>query len=414
MATRAASAVPASVPSIMAIMSAMNPPGASGERGTRVRFLHSGDWQLGMMRRLLGPEAQARYGQARIDAIERIGVVADETDAAFVVVAGDIFDANQVDRQVVLRACEALRTVGRPVLLLPGNHDSLEPGSVWSSPLLTAHLPSHVEVLADDRPRSPVKGVEVVGVPWRTRRSLSDPLGDLDALEPPARGVLRVLVGHGQVDSLSPDVGDPAKIRQSVVERALADGRIHYAALGDRHSCTSIGETGRIWYAGTPEPTRPEEERPGEVLVVELAAGSDADGQSCTVTPVRIGTWRLVNHVAEIEDDAAVDALAGWFGEQPDKARTVVRLGVRGTLSVTTLIRLEMLLDAQEEVFAAVQRWRRQWDIALLPDDAALDELAVSGPARATLEELRAATGAGTPHAADALALFHRLAGGAA
>src|SRR5690606_40600150 len=92
-----------------------------------VRFLHSGDWQLGMMRRFLGPEAQARFGQARLDAIERIGRAAADHDVAFVVVAGDVFDANQVDRQVVMRACEALRSIPCPVYLLPGNHDALEP-----------------------------------------------------------------------------------------------------------------------------------------------------------------------------------------------------------------------------------------------------------------------------------------------
>ena len=396
----------------MAITSAMPRPGASA--GARVTFVHSSDWQLGMMRRFLAPEAQARYGQARIDAIERIGEVAREVGAAFVVVAGDVFDANQVDRQVVLRACEALRGIGCPVLLLPGNHDSLEPGTVWTSPALGAHLPSGVEVLSDTEPRRPVDGVEVFGVPWRTRRPFHDPLGDVTAFDPPADGTFRVLVGHGQVESLKPDVGDPALIRQEPLERAVADGRLHYVALGDRHSCTSVGDSGRIWYSGTPEPTRPEEERPGEVLAVELTSAADGSAGTCTVTPTRIGTWRLLSRIVEVEGDEAVDELAGWLGEQPDKARTVVRLGVRGSLSVTGLTRLEMLLDAQEEVYAAIQRWRKFWDVGILHDDAALDDLAVTGPARAALDELRAATGAGTPHAADALALLHRLAGGAA
>ncbi|WP_237742604.1 metallophosphoesterase family protein [Actinopolymorpha alba] len=394
----------------MAATAAMTPTAAPSR--ARVTFVHSSDWQLGMMRRFLGPEAQARYGQARIDAIERLGAVARDARADFVVVAGDVFDANQVDRQVVLRACEALRAVDCPVLLLPGNHDSLEPGTVWTSPSLAPHLPSQVDVLLDSRPRSPVPGVEVVGVPWRTRRLLADPLGDVSAFDPLPPGMLRVLVGHGQVDSLAPDVGDPALIRAAPLERAIADGRLHYVALGDRHSCTSVGETGRIWYSGTTEPTRPEEERPGEALTVELSAGPD--GSSCTVTPVRVGTWRLLSRVVEVDGDAALDELSAWLGDQPDKARTVVRLGVRGSLSVSALTRLEMLLDAHEERYAAIQRWTRHWDVGLLPDDAALDALPVSGPARAALDELRAATGAGDSEAADALALLHRLAGGAA
>lgn len=388
----------------MAITSAMTgavTPGA-------VTFLHSGDWQLGMLRRMLGPEAQARYGQARLDAIERIGRVADEVGAAFVVVAGDIFDSNQVDRQVVLRACEALRTIGCPVLLLPANHDSLEPGTVWTSPTLATHLPDHVDVLLDQMPRSPVPGVEVVGIPWLTRRPIADPLGDVASLPAPAAGTLRVLVGHGQVESLAPGVRAPTLIREEPLARALADGLVHYVALGDRHSRTSVGESGRIWYAGTPEPTRPEEERPGEILVVRL------DRESCTVEPVRVGTWRLVSRVVDVTGDDDLDDLEAWLGDHADKARTVVRLGVRGSLSVAGLTRLEMLLDAQDQVYAAVQRWRLHWSVGVLPDGAALDDLPVTGPARAALEELRLATGAGDSQAAEALALLHRLAGGAA
>lgn len=410
----AASRVSAPPASVLITMAVTSTSASHLPAGAGVRFLHSGDWQLGMMRRFLGPEAQARYGQARIDAIERIGAVAARTDAAFVVVAGDVFDANQVDRQVVLRACEALRGVACPVYLLPGNHDSLEPGSVWTSPTLAAHLPKHVEVLRDSTPRRPVEGVEVVGAPWRTRRPLADPLAQV-ACDPPDPDVLRVVVGHGQVDSLAPDLDEPALIRREALERAIAEGRIHYAALGDRHSLTSVGESGRIWYAGTPEPTRPEEDHPGEVLVVELRPGTDVP--ACTVTPERVGTWRLLSRVVEVDGDDSLDSLAAWLGEQPDKTRTVVRLGVRGTLSVAGLTRLEMLVDAQQEVYAAIQRWNRHWAVGVTPDDAALDQLPVSGPARAAMEELRLAVASGTDDAAsaaDALALLHRLAGGAA
>lgn len=390
----------------MSASSASSP--ATGGAGRPVTFLHTGDWQLGMMRRFLGPEAQARFGQARIDAIERVARRATETAAAFVLVAGDVFDANQVDRQIVLRTCEALRAMPCPVYLLPGNHDAMEPGSVWASPTFRQHVPDHVEVLRDSEPRTPVPGVEVVGMPWRTRRPATDPLAAAGQLSPPASGTLRVLVGHGQVDALVPDVGDPALVRLADLESLLADGRAHYVALGDRHSLTQVGTSGRIWYAGAPEPTRPEEERPGELVRVELSA------DDCSVTALPIGTWHLVSRVVDLDGDADVDRLSDWFAEQPDKSRTVVRLGVRGTVSVAALTRLEMLLDAQAEVFAAIQRWRRHWDVRPRPDDAALDALPVAGPVRSALDELRTATGDGDHEAADALALLHRLVEGAA
>gem|GEM_PF-6437436 len=38
-----------------------------------IRFIHSADWQLGMTRHFLSPDAQARFSQARIDVITSIG-----------------------------------------------------------------------------------------------------------------------------------------------------------------------------------------------------------------------------------------------------------------------------------------------------------------------------------------------------
>ena len=95
-----------------------------------VTLVCSADWQLGMRRRYFGPEAQHRYTQARLDVIERLGALALERDADAVLVAGDVFETNQVERQVISRAVEALARVPVPVLLLPGNHDALEPGNV--------------------------------------------------------------------------------------------------------------------------------------------------------------------------------------------------------------------------------------------------------------------------------------------
>ena len=65
------------------------------------------------------------------------------------VVTGDVFEHNQVERQTILRACEALKRIPVPVVLLPGNHDALEPGSLWTSSQWQAHAPEHVTVLTD-------------------------------------------------------------------------------------------------------------------------------------------------------------------------------------------------------------------------------------------------------------------------
>ena len=41
-----------------------------------MRFLHTADWHLGMTRRFLSPEAQARFGDDRIQAVRDMAALA--------------------------------------------------------------------------------------------------------------------------------------------------------------------------------------------------------------------------------------------------------------------------------------------------------------------------------------------------
>jgi DNA repair exonuclease SbcCD nuclease subunit len=368
-----------------------------------ITFLHSSDWQLGMMRRFLGPDGQARWGQARLDAVARIGDVATSTGAAFVVVTGDVFEHNQVERQTILRACEALKRIPVPVILLPGNHDALEPGSLWTSAQWQAHTPEHVTVLTGTEPLEILPGVEIVGAPWRSRRPLSDPAAPGYAdLQPVSPGTTRILLAHGQLTSLSGGMSDVPTIDQAALEAAVADGRLQYVGLGDRHSTTQVTE--RIWFSGTQEVTSPEEDAPGNVLKVTIGDGE------IDVEPVRVGAWHMVDHRAELFDEESLQGLEDWFAELPEKERTYVRLAGDGSLTLPLLSRLDAMIDAQNEVFASVERWAKFWTVRPAPDAADLDALQLSGPARAAMEELRQALAAGDEGAGAALSLMHRLA----
>lgn len=378
------------------------------------RFLHTADWQLGMTRHFLAPEAQSRFTQDRIDAIRRLGELAREHGAQFVVVGGDVFETNQVERQTVARALDALRAVPVPVFLLPGNHDPLDAASVFRSATFAAGRPEHVVLLESSEPHAVpgVPGVEVVGAPWRTKRPLADLVAEAAAgLEPAPAGTLRVLVGHGAVDALSPDAENPALVRLAAAERALAEGRVHYVALGDRHSVTRVGGSGAIWYAGAPVATDFDEERPGRALLVELVPGAAPQ-----VRELAVGGWRFVDQRFDLAGADDVEALARWLAEQPEKERSVVRLTLVGTLPLAAHARLEDLLDAQRELFASLALWERHTELAVQPEAPDAEALGLGGYARTVWDGLAERAGAGGEvgeAAADALALLYRLAGGA-
>ena len=117
------------------------------------KFLHTADWQLGMTRHFLSDEAQARFTAARIEAITSIGALAVEEGCSFVVVGGDVFESNQVERQVVVRSLEAMKsTPDVTFYLLPGNHDPLDAASVFRSKTLRRQLSGQRGRAREQRP----------------------------------------------------------------------------------------------------------------------------------------------------------------------------------------------------------------------------------------------------------------------
>lgn len=372
------------------------------------KFLHTADWQLGMTRHFLAGEAQSRFDQARIDVIRTIGETAEQEGCGFVVVCGDVFESNQVNSRVILRALEAMEdTPEVTYYLLPGNHDPLDAASIYQSSNFTQNKPNNVTVLSDTKPVAVDDGVELVAAPWFTKRPLTDLLVDpCENLE--TSGAVRIVVGHGALDTLSPDPSDPALISQSSLEQRINAGQIHYVALGDRHSTTDAGRSGRIWYSGAPEPTAYRETDPGNVLVVDLEASR------IDVQIRKVGTWRFHEEDQELTSDEDLDALEQWFSSIDKPELMIVKLALVGQVSLAQKVRLDNLFEHYGKLLGALETWERRSDLVIVPDDGDYQQLGLSGFANDALQELSLkaeSRGDQAVVARDALALLHRLVG---
>ncbi|MFN3008727.1 metallophosphoesterase family protein [Mycolicibacterium wolinskyi] len=373
-----------------------------------MRFLHTADWQLGMTRHFLNGEAQPRYSAARRDAVAGLGQLARRTDAEFVVVAGDVFEHNQLAPREVSQSLEAMRAIGVPVYLLPGNHDPLDASSVYTSALFVAECPDNVVVLDRAGVHDVRPGLQIVAAPWRSKAPTTDLVGDVLA-DLPADGVTRVVVGHGGVDILDPGKDKPSLIRLAPVEAALARGAVHYVALGDKHSRMKVGSSGRVWYSGSPEVTNYDdiESDPGHVLVVDI---DEADPRrEVRVSSERVGRWRFVTLRRSVDNDRDVADLDINLDLLDDKERTVVRLALTGSLTVTDKAALDACLDKYSRLFAALTLWERHTEIAVLPADGEFDDLGIGGFAAAAVDELVATARSDADDADDARAALGLL-----
>ena len=371
-----------------------------------VKFLHTSDWQLGMTRRYLAEGSQERYNQARFDAVRTMGRLAKEESCQFMLVCGDVFESNQVDRKTVVRALEALKDAPIPVFILPGNHDPLNAASVYRSSTFVDRKPSQVHVIENTTPIKVVEGVELVGAPWLSKRPIPNPIESVLNDLASAEGLVRICMGHGAVDALSPDKDAAGVIPVATLERALAEGKVQFVALGDRHSLTKVGSGDRIWYSGTPEATDFRETRPGYTHIVEIDSGH------VTKKEVSVGKWTFLERErVDLNTAADIEALGKWLEGTQGKDHTIVRLHFVGTLTLTLNAALQTVLVAAKDLFGALEVHGE--DLLVLPDDTDFADVGFSGFADTTVQRLRAAIAAGgddADAARDALMLLLRLA----
>lgn len=356
----------------------------------------------------MSDEAQARFDDDRIRSIEKMGEVACSRGCRFIVIAGDVFEHNSLHQRTTGRALDALGALPVPVYLLPGNHDPLTADSIFYR---LEHI-GGVTVLKDSAVLEVQPGVEIVGAPLLNKTATTDLVrAALEPLDP--TDTIRIAVGHGQAEARTTEVKEDL-IDLALVEAKLADGTIDYLALGDTHSAQPVGDSGRVWFSGAPETTDfhdldPDrvggETNSGNVLVVTTSK------EHTEVEQVVIGNWVFEALSRDITSDGDVEAFLDTLRAYPDKSRTVIKFGLRGTITLEQHRRLEEGIAELEDVFASLKPRERTTDLVLEPGEEELANLEVTGYAAEALRELVDAVteGPGSEVDRDALNLLFRL-----
>jgi DNA repair exonuclease SbcCD nuclease subunit len=288
-----------------------------------MRFIHSGDWQIGMRAVHAGAAAEA-VRAARLTTAERVCELAADEAVDFLVLAGDTFEDNAVDRELVERVAGLLGRAVCPVYVLPGNHDPIQPGCVWEH---RAWLSApNVTILSDASPIE-VPGGILLPCPLRVRRCQDDPTAWIIPGE--TSGTIRVVVAHGNAgyaDGVMAEEGFPIPL--DAPARTSAD----YVALGHWHSTVLFrnGGAARMAYSGTPEPTRSGEADSGNVLVIRIAeAGAVPEIRTAKTAQLR---WRQIGIGATITAPGTLAEVARTLTQIPEQEKTLVEIVLTGLL----------------------------------------------------------------------------------
>jgi DNA repair exonuclease SbcCD nuclease subunit len=364
-----------------------------------IRFLHTADWQIGMGHESLG-EAAGTLRRARLAAVEGLLAIARERSADLVIVAGDVFESNAVSPDVVRGLLSLIeRADGPPVLLLPGNHDPLQPGSVYRS---RAWRPPPSVRLLDTAEPLMIAGAEFLPCPCVAKHSRKDPTRWIPERAHAGAGPIRVGVAHG-CWTLVPDIGEED---HPIAPEAATRADLDYLALGHWHGRwpePDGPDADRTFYPGSPEPTRFGETRSGGALWVEIdAAGSTPRVE---VVPTAVNDWREMPR--EVGADEDIEAIRAEIASLSDPERIVMRLRISGGLGAPGFESLDELEAFAADRFLAFRLDRR--DLTLLTGEPRDWVTGKGGYVEAAAEELLTAAADGNATARRALRLLHRF-----
>src|ERR1700742_3226169 len=162
-----------------------------------MRIIHSADWQIGKVFKKFGAKEEP-LRQARLAAIERLGVHARGNGVRHVLVAGDVYDREAPSAHTLRAPIERMKTfVDIHWHLLPGNHDPHRPEGVWDR-VAQLGLPSHIHLHLAPKVTQIDDGAFLLPAPLFRKTEFDDVTAWMDSAATP-EGAFRLGIAHGSV-----------------------------------------------------------------------------------------------------------------------------------------------------------------------------------------------------------------------
>jgi DNA repair exonuclease SbcCD nuclease subunit len=318
-------------------------------------FIHTADCQLGKPFASVGNDSKRhQLQQQRLQAIRSLKGIIESSDAAFVLMAGDVFDSSQATKATVSAACAAVGSLEVPVVVIPGNHDHGGPASIWGQAFFLreqAQLAPNLHVLLRPEPFV-MESAVIFPAPLLRRHETGDPTGWIrtvfeDPGWPPH--LPRIVLAHGTIQGFGStqddDEGESSVVNWIDLSR-LPSEQLDYIALGDWHGTKQVGP--KAWYSGTPEIDRfpkGDDNDPGNVLKVSVSRG-----QLPRVEKIPSSRFLWKEMAFRFSDDSSLELFTSLMDEQVGARgdEHLLQLSLEGSLGIAASGRLEQMLESWE------------------------------------------------------------------
>ena len=174
---------------------------------------------------------------------------AHKLGADLALLAGDVFEHNRLPQALIDRAVGVLEEAAIPIVILPGNHDPLTPGSVYERGAV--HGPDNVHVIgltAEQAVTFPHFDLEVWGHAHRDYGNMA-PLASARA----RTTRWQIVMAHGHYENAD-EVGAVHRPSWLISDAQIAATGADYVALGHWNRAVRVGN-GAVpaYYSGSPD-----------------------------------------------------------------------------------------------------------------------------------------------------------------
>ncbi|MFQ5493137.1 MAG: exonuclease SbcCD subunit D [Candidatus Dojkabacteria bacterium] len=270
-----------------------------------VKLIHTADVHIGAKLTFLGDKAEEQRAQIRQTFTNLVAAAISEGADLFLI-AGDLFDSpfpSAVNIGFVITEIGKLIQAGIWVGIIPGNHDRLEPGSVFTRSDFSQLNATRFKLFNKTGGEAwaiPELELVVYGVPTVHQKTKKSPLTGINlklaqqGKKGPMDPKYKIGLVHGSLDINQDDTNAP--ISKSEISKLV----LNYLAVGDWHGAMEITQSPHpAWYSGSPEVIHSDQHNSGHYLLVEI---TESDTK---VTPKHIGhrkTKRLEVDLAKYKD----------------------------------------------------------------------------------------------------------------
>jgi len=319
-----------------------------------IRIIHTADTHIGLPFKQYPSEVADRLIAERFLALERIVALANDRNAHFFVVAGDLFDSTRVKKEDIDRAAAVLRGfAGLAVIVVPGNHDHYANSEteLWKRFRRATEADARIDLLVDPVVKSyDVEGQAVHFFPCAcpSKTGAEPTIGWVAEAAGRHTTGLKIGIAHGNVTGLGLD----AEGRYFNMEPAALEGAgVATWLLGHIHvpfPTAESGERSPYFMAGTHTPDSLRCAHPGSAWSIEC------DGDQVTryerLAPGRIAFRRVEQELLSADDVADLIRKCAALGA----GSTVLDLQISGRLSADERAHLTAEIDGLRPGFLSL------------------------------------------------------------